>query len=173
LDGENIKLHKDLSKNTYNLIDSERDAELILDFDHGTSSFKYKGKIYEKENLKKENSLSPVQEIVFIKLVILSQQIFGSSSQQTESYGKWNEIEHSNVENATKSCYRYYLSFGWTRSEAEYKAEQDINAFLSAYPTCFQIGGIDVTCGLSLAPCVATVTFSCTGAICDAGIVTE
>ena len=77
--------------------------------------------------------------------MIISQQIFESSSQQTEPYEKWKEIERSNMTNATGSCMRYNISFGFTRAEAQYNAEQDRIAFLNAYPTCSQIGNIDVT----------------------------
>jgi len=70
-------------------------------------------------------------------------------------------------------CYRYNISFGVTRAAATAEAQQDAEDFLQAYPTCSQLGEIDVTCLVALSPCVATVTFTCTGAICGRGFVTE
>jgi len=183
LGGEILRFEKDAEKNGYSLIDPKRKSKLIVNLDAKTFSFSHRDKIFNNaESLEK---LNPAQKTEFLKLLIIFQQFFSKDSQETATHKEWSERDRATIMEATAldsdnrtgmmadDCYRYNISIGFTKAAATAEAQQDAEAFLQAYPSCSQLGDIDVTCLLEFMPCVATVTFTCTGEICRRGFVTE
>lgn len=183
LDGEKLMLEKEQNKNIYSIKDIQKKSSLTFDYDSNELIYKYKGKKITNAEIS-ENTLSNAQKIIFLKLLIVFQQIMFEDQTVVQPYAKWTEqlvdLKQANIASSGKkaamtvsSCTRYNISFGMTRAETENKAKEDAKAFLSAYPSCSQIGTPDITCAATISPCVGTVTFQCTGDICDEGIVTE
>lgn len=181
LDGEEFTLEKRNENTSYIISDLKNKSTLEYDFNTSEVLFNYKGSIITSNELKKGRELGLAQKFIFLKLLIISEQLMNNDI-QTATYGDWvanlssEQSQYMNARSISEgeNCTRYNISFGFTRSEAESKAGQDKMDFLRNYPTCSMIGQIDVTCLGTISPCVATVTFTCSGAICDqVGPITE
>lgn len=178
LNGEELYIEKSNDDSIYIITDRNNNSRIEYNYKDANFSFFYKESTFSSLDLKNgKKLLSSSQNLMFVKLLIIYEQIIGNVPKAT--YGEWvnninpDETYSKEILASASSCTRYNISFGFTRSEADWNAKQDRTAFLTAYPTCQQIGEIDITCVLTLSPCVATVTFKCTGAICNSGVITE
>lgn len=183
LDGEKLVLEKERGKNIYHIKDLQKKSNLTFNYDDNQLTFKYKGKKFTNKELG-SGTLSNAQKLIFLKLLIISQQVMFEDQSVVQSYAKWTDdlVNLKLIKKASAgktatttvtSCTRYNISVGFTRAETENSAEKDAKDFLNTYKTCNQIGTPDITCFGTISPCIGTVTFECTGDICDEGVVTE
>ncbi|MEO6520857.1 MAG: hypothetical protein ABIN91_04210 [Mucilaginibacter sp.] len=162
--------------------DNKRHSYFKFNLKTNQGSIAIHDKVFPVNDAYKVQSLNAGEKLEYLKLIVLAVEVF-DKGQIKRTATEWNTNQKTanrydsngkiSTSETTTSCYRYNFTVEFSKAAALDQAGKDEIIFLRNHRDCRKVGEIDVTCAFTFTPCIATNTFTCNGATCDLGVITE